>query len=129
MKLIPLFALSATLAAAQPLTLRDAVRLALRENPSIAAAAASAGAVSARVREARAGMLPKLTYSESLTRGNNPVYVFGSLLTQRQLLPGNFYAPVNNFQSQLTLDQPIYDGGLTRIGVKTANLGVRMTEI
>ena len=33
-----------------------------------------------------AGKLPKVNYSESFTRGDNPVYVFGSLLTQHQFM-------------------------------------------
>ena len=117
-----------------PLALRDAVRLALSGNQGVAAASESEQAAEARVEQARSGHLPKVNYSESFTRGNNPVYVFGSLLTQHQFGAENFALgalnrpdALNNFQSQLTLDQPLYDGGQTRHAVNAANLDRRMS--
>ena len=86
--------------------MRDAVRLALRENRSIAGADAGALASAARIAQARGGMLPKVNYSESFARSNNPVFVFSSLLTQHQFGVENFaIGPLNrpdflnNFQS------------------------------
>jgi outer membrane protein TolC len=70
--------------AQDPLSLRDAVRLAIRENKAIAATAAGAQASQARITEARSGRLPKVNYSESFARSDNPVFVFSSLLTQHQ---------------------------------------------
>jgi outer membrane protein TolC len=64
--------------------------VALRENKSVAAANAGARAAESRVEQARGGMLPKLDYSESFLRSDNPVFVFGSLLTQHQFGPGSF---------------------------------------
>jgi outer membrane protein TolC len=86
--LIILFA--ASLWAQNSLTLRDAVRIGLRENQSLAAAAAGVEALEARITEARAAMLPKVNYSESFTRADNPVFVFSSLLTQHQFGAENF---------------------------------------
>ena len=90
-----------------PLSLRDAVRLALRENKAIAGAAAGARASEARIAQARGGMLPKVNYTESFARSDNPVFVFSSLLTQHQFGAENFaIGPLNrpdflnNFQSQ-----------------------------
>jgi hypothetical protein len=64
--------------------------------------------------EARSGNLPKVNYSESWTRSNNPVFVFSSLLTQHQFGEQNFQVSplnrpdfLNNFQSQLTADQSL----------------------
>ena len=122
------------LLAQEPLSLREAVRLALRDNQSIAAANAGMRASAARIDEARAGRLPKLNYSESFARSDNPVYVFSSLLTQHQFGAGNFNIgplnrpdSLNNFQSLLTVDQPLYDAGQTRDAVKSANLSRQMT--
>lgn len=119
----------APLCAQAPLSLRDAVRLAMRENKTVAAAASGASATESRVAQARAGALPKLNYSESFTRGDNPVFVFSSLLTQHQFGPDNFNVgplnrpdPLNNFQSQLSLDQVLYDAGRTRTAVASARL-------
>ena len=84
MRLSVLFFLGGPLLAQDPLSLRDAVHLALRESKTMAAANAGMRAAGTRVDEARAGALPKMTYSESCTRSDNPVFVFSSLLTQHQ---------------------------------------------
>ena len=81
---------AAPLFAQAPLSLRDAVRFALRENRGLAASSAAVDAAGARVDQARGGRLPKVNYSESWTAGNNPVFVFGSLLTQHQFTAENF---------------------------------------
>jgi outer membrane protein TolC len=125
---------AAPLVAQDALSLRDAVRLALRENKGLAASTAAIAAAGARIDQARGGALPKLNYTESFTRGNNPVYVFGALLTQQQFGMENFNIgplnrpdALNNFQSLLTVDQPIYDAGQTRAAVKSADLGRQLT--
>jgi outer membrane protein TolC len=96
------------------LSLREAARLALRENKAISATNAGMRASAARIDEARAGRLPKLNYSESFSRSDNPVFVFSSLLTQHQFGVENFNIgplnrpdSLNNFQSQLTVDQAV----------------------
>jgi outer membrane protein TolC len=79
-------------------------------------------------------MLPKLNYTESFARSDNPVFVFSSLLTQHQFGTENFNIgplnrpdSLNNFQSQLTVDQALYDAGQTRQGVKSAELLQKMS--
>ena len=100
----------------------------------MAAAAESGKAAGSRLEAARGGRLPKLNYSESWVRSDNPVFVFSSLLTQHQFGPENFaIGPLNrpdflnNFQSLVTFNQPIYDAGQTRHAVKSAELGRQMT--
>ncbi|HLK49434.1 MAG TPA: TolC family protein [Bryobacteraceae bacterium] len=121
--------------AQEPLALRDAVRLALRANPAIVAASESMAGAQTRIDQARGGRLPKVNYSESFTRSDNPVYVFSSLLTQHQFGAGNFELgplnrpdALNNFQSQLSFEQTLYDGGQTHQAVKAAGLGRQMSE-
>lgn len=128
------FLLAGSLCAQNPLPLSEAVGLALRQNQAIAAAGAEMRAASARIDEAHAGKLPKLNYSESFTRSDNPVFVFGSLLTQHQfgaenfnLSPLNRPNSLNNFQSLLTLDQALYDAGQTSSSLKSAELSRQMT--
>ena len=126
--LVPLV-LAAPLWAQEPLSLENAVRLALAHNQTIAAASASVGAAESRITEARSGRLPKLNYSESFARSDNPVFVFSSLLTQHQFTANNFQLgplnrpdALNDFQSQFTVDQMIYDGGRTHQAVRSAEL-------
>jgi outer membrane protein TolC len=129
-----MFLLAVPVWAQDPLSLREAVRLSLRENQAIAGATAEVRASEARITQARGGMLPKVNYSESFARSDNPVFVFSSLLTQHQFGVENFaIGPLdrpdflNNFQSQITVDQPLYDAGQTRSAVKSAELARKMT--
>jgi outer membrane protein TolC len=128
-KLFGLLLLAGTAAAQNEMSLRDAVRLALENNQAVAASGAAEGAAQSRIREARAGFLPKVNYSESWTRSNNPVYVFSSLLTQHQFAEQNFQIgplnrpeSLNNFQSLVTIDQTVYDAGQSRHAVRSAEL-------
>lgn len=118
----------------EPLSLRDAVKLAIEKHPSIEAAAEQGKAAAERIRQAKSGTLPRVNYSESFQTGNNPVYVFGTLLTQRRFNETNFAIDAlnrpdftNNFQSQIGVEQTIYDFGATRNQVHSAELGYRMT--
>jgi outer membrane protein TolC len=96
----------------------------------IEASGASKDAASARITQARSGVLPKVNYSESWARSDNPVFVFSSLLMQRRFTESNFGIAslnrpdfLNNFQSLLTADQSLYDAGKTKRAVRTAKLG------
>jgi len=129
MRKVILFALATQVWGQDALSLRDAVRLALRENKGIAAATSAVQAGFERVAQARSGSLPKVNYSQSFTRSDNPVFVFSSLLTQHQFGAANFaIGPLNrpdflnNFQSQLTVDQVIYDAGQTRLATRSAEM-------
>ncbi|MGE5645040.1 MAG: TolC family protein [Acidobacteriota bacterium] len=134
MKLFVMLVFAGGAFAAGPLTLKDAVRAALEQHPSIEAGRSGVKAAESRVSQARAEYLPKLNYAESVLRSNNPVVVFSSLLSQHRFTAANFeLGPLNrpdflnSFQSQVTLDQTIYDGGRTRWAVKSAELGRSMT--
>jgi outer membrane protein TolC len=72
---------------------------------------------------------------ESFQSGNNPVYVFGALLTQRQFSAANFGLeklnrpdPLNNFQSLVSAEQLVYDFGGLKNQVKAAETGRQASE-
>ncbi|MBE7543838.1 MAG: TolC family protein [Solibacteraceae bacterium] len=128
-------ALAVPVLAQEPLDLPGAVQRALTAHPSLTAAAARIEAAEARREQARSGFLPRVQYRESFQRGNNPVYVFGALLTQRQFGESNFAIDalnrpdaLNNFQSQLSAEQTLYDFGATRRGMRAAELGKQLSE-
>ena len=128
------FGLLAPMFAQEPLSLRDAVRLALDHNKSIEAAEAAKQAAGSRIQQAKSGWLPRINYSESITRSDNPVFVFSSLLTQHQFTQQNFSLgalnqpnALNNFQSQLIIDQPIFDAGQVRSAMRSARLLERVS--
>ncbi len=79
-----------------PLTLPQAVNIALEKNPQRKAALADTRAASADVKEARSFLLPHVTFSEIATSGNDPVYVFGSKLRQQRFTALDFTLNVLN---------------------------------
>jgi len=130
---LALFVCAVPLTAQEPLTLRQAVDLAVRSNPLVAAANAGEKESEARIRQARSGYLPRAQFSESLQRGNNPVFVFSSLLTQNQFNQGNLALaslnrpdPLSNYQSRLTVEQVLFDSRQTSRGVEAARLNWQM---
>lgn len=101
----------------------------------MAAADAAQQEAAAGVSEARGGYLPKLDYSESWTRSDNPVFVFSSLLTQHQFSADNFQLgplnrpdSLNNFASRVAADQPLYDAGKTRRAVQSQHIDQDMAK-
>lgn len=130
-------------AAADPLSLPEAIRRSWQRHPSLAAAQAAARAADAGVAQAQAGRMPRVDFAETAMRGNNPVYVFGSLLTQRQFTAANFALPalnqpdfLNNFQSLLTAEQVLWDAGrqrqstlLARLEAQRAGVGRQEVEL
>jgi len=126
---------AASLLAQDPLSLREAVRMAVERHPSLEAGASRTRAADARIEQARAGYKPRVNYLESWARSNNPVFVFSSLLSQRQFTESNFRIDplnrpdfLNNFQSQVAVDQTVYDWGATRTRVKAAELGQTVSK-
>jgi outer membrane protein TolC len=90
-----------------PLTLHDAASIALEKNPLRKAALADTKAASAGVREAQSFLMPHVTFSEQATRGNDPVYVFGSRLRQQRFTTDDFAlnklntpSPIGNFTTR-----------------------------
>ncbi len=79
-----------------PITLQQAVHIALEKNPERKAALADTRAASADVRMARSFLLPHVTFSETASRGNDPVYVFGSKLRQQRFTTADFALNVLN---------------------------------
>ncbi len=81
---------------ASPLTLRQAVNIALEKNPQRKAALADTRAATADVKQARSFLLPHVTFSETATAGDDPVYVFGSKLRQQRFGASDFALNVLN---------------------------------
>lgn len=126
--------LGVTAAAAQPvlesLTLERAIEIALEQSPLIRAARHDVQAAEAGVDRARAGFLPRLDFSESFNRSDNPVFVFGSKLNQGRFTQGDFEIDrlntpdaVNNFRTALSITQPLFTGGRASLGLDRARAG------
>lgn len=130
------FLLSAALLSAQEkLTLEQAVQKALQSNPELAIDAPARAAANSELAASRAGYLPRLDVEQSVLGGNNPVYVFGTLLTQRHFTTADFALPslnapdaLGNLQTRVLAQQNIWDFGRTRQRVEAARIGIEMTD-
>jgi len=112
-----------------PLTLQQAVRIALEKNPLRKAAVAETKVSSADVREARSFLMPRVTFSETANRGNDPVYVFGSRLRQQRFTADDFSLnklntpmPFGNFSTRFGGSWNLFDSFASWHGVTRAKL-------
>ena len=118
------------------LTLADAMARARTATPAARALAAGAQEAEARVVQARAGYLPRVDVTQSVERGDQPVFVFGSLLAQRRFSVANFdIAALNqppattNIRTALTVDHTVFDGDRTRLAARSAALGGELANL
>ena len=114
-------------AEASSLTLRQAVQIAMEKNPLRKAAIADTKATSADVREARSFLMPHLRFSETATRGNDPVYVFGSRLRQQRFTAADFALnqlntprPIGNFATRFGGTWNLFDSFASWHGINRA---------
>jgi outer membrane protein len=111
------------------LTIEDAIRRAQDETADARALASAIDEANARVQRAQSGFWPRVDVTETVQRGNQPVFVFSSLLSQRRFTAANFAIPalnhpdaVTNTRTAVALEQPVFDSGLTSLGVDAAKL-------
>lgn len=112
---------------ASPLTLAQAVKIALERNPARKAALADTRAASAQIQAAQSYLLPNVSFSETATRGNDPVYVFGSRLRQQRFTQADFALnalnrplPFGNFATRLEGKWNLFNGFASWRGVNQA---------
>ena len=116
-------------AAQEPLTLRQAIDQALGQNP--ASAMANAGGQQARsaATMARTQLLPRLNFTEDISRGDDPVYAFGTRLRQRQFTQDDFALndlnrpqPIGNFATRFSGSWTAFDSFKTQREIRRADL-------
>lgn len=119
--------LSSTTLAQSSLTLQQAMTIALEKNPARKMALADTKAASAGVQIARSELLPRLTFSETATRGTDPVYVFGSKLRQERFTAADFSlnklntpVPFGNFATRIGGSWNLFDSFATWRGINRA---------
>ena len=124
--------LASPAAAQTTLTLTDAIARARAQNPDAGSTAAAETEAALRVTQSKAGYLPKVDVVESWQRGNQPVFVFSSLLAQRQFTAGDFamgalnHPPaLDNFRSAVTVEQSLFDR-VARANVAAAGIDHQM---
>jgi outer membrane protein len=135
-RLLALMALLAfPLGAVEQFTLVEAVRRAVARNPGLQAADAQVERARRERSEVQASRFPRFEAGSSFTRGDSPVYAFGSLLDQRNFGQANFDIGtlnhpgyVTNFKSYLQVGVPLFTGFEIQSAQKMAELGLSQAE-
>jgi len=116
-------------AAQEPLTLRQAIDQALDQSPEAAIAQAGNQDAKASATLARTALYPQLTFTEDISRGNDPVYAFGTRLRQRQFTQAdfalnalNFPQPIGNFSTRFSGQWLAFDSFKTQKEIHRADL-------
>jgi outer membrane protein TolC len=116
-----------------PLTLGEAMLLALQHNPGLKAAGLTVETAEADLAKARARFLPTVNFAETYNFSDNPSQVFMSKLNQRvftaqDFLLNNLNNPnaYGNFRTGLMVNQPLFQAGEAVLGYQQARLGREM---
>lgn len=132
---VPSFLLAQQSQQPSPLTLRQAVNIALEKNPQRKAAQAETRAASADVKQAKSILYPHVMFSETVTRGDDPVYVFGSRLRQQRFGASDFAlnalntpAPLGNFATRFGGTWNLFDSLASWHSVNRAERGKDATD-
>ena len=135
-------------ATAQTLDFNQCVATALRQNPDLSISRAQLDQALAGLRQAQGSRLPKLTASVNATRTNDALNAFGLKLSQRNatfndfgasqftgpaslgVAPDNLNHPgnVNNFNTRLEAQLPLYTGGLIEGNIEQAQAYIRAAQ-
>lgn len=105
------------------LSLEQALRRVLSENPEARMAEARIAGAQAMLHQAQAALRPQVTVQSSYARTNQPVSVFGMALNQRsfsQSLDFNNVPDADNWNTGLSVTVPLYTGGKARAGREAA---------
>jgi outer membrane protein TolC len=123
-------AVAMTAYAEEQLSLDQAIETALKNHPNLKAADSQVDAAQANILKSNSGFLPKVTLSETWSRTDNPLMVLGTKLNQEMVTPSDFDPAVmndpdtmSNYNTRISVMQPVFNGGKEYLGVKQAKLG------
>jgi outer membrane protein len=115
--------------AQEPLTLRQAIQQALKQNPDADIARAGTEEAKAGAALARTQLFPQIGFTEDISRGNDPVYVFGTKLRQQRFTTADFDLnalnrpePVGNFATRFSGSWMAFDSLRTQKMIRSADL-------
>ena len=118
------------------LTVDSAVQAALAQNASLRAARTAVAEADARIAEVRSGWFPRVSVTETWQRGDQPVFVFSSLLAAREFGQPNFAIdalnhpdPIGFFRTSIAVEQLVFDGGRQGSAVDGATYRREMAQL
>ena len=113
----------------EPLTLRQAIEQSLNQNPEAQASRAEVAAAKADSSLARTALLPQFNFTEDMSRGDDPVYVFGARLRQQQFTQADFAvnslnrpSPIGDFSARISGGWQLFDTLRTERQIRGADL-------
>lgn len=109
-----------------PLSLEQALALALDRNPDLRAAAERIGVAQARITEAASAFYPQIGARLSYGRTDNPAQAFGMIVAQRRFSPTtdvNDPGATQNWRPELVATLSIFRGFQDSNGVEAAKKG------
>ena len=120
----------------EPLSLIEAIHIAVEQNPEIKAARYQMEAVKSNSVIAQSGFYPQLNFSQSFNRTTNPMWAFGTKLNQAAITQGDFDParlndpdPINNFTSNFSASWSVFEGGRTKLGWEQAKQNLSIASL
>ena len=120
----------------EPISMTEAIHIAVEQNPEIKAAQFQMDAVKSNSVKALSGFYPQLNFAQSFNRTTNPMWAFGTKLNQAAITQGDFDPTrlndpdaINNFASTFLLSWSIYEGGRTKIGWEQAQQNLSIASL
>jgi outer membrane protein TolC len=118
---------------AQDMSINQAFLYALKYNKMLKLEKIRLNAAGYQENEALSGFFPKIDFNEIYMNTDNPLYAFGSVLNQRILTNQNvqsYFSPnflnnpgmIHNYESEFSVEQPLFMGGKIYFGYKRAKL-------
>ena len=114
--------------AQEPLTLGQAIQIALKQNPDVDVAKAEVDEAKANAVLARTQYLPQVNFTEDMSRGDDPVFVFGTRLRQQRFTQADFSLDslnrpdsIGNFATRISGGWLLFDSLHTQKSVHAAN--------
>jgi outer membrane protein len=118
-----------------PLSLEQAIGIAVKENANISAARSRLKASEERIVQARSGLFPQINFNQSFNRTTNPMWAFGTKLNQEVISSSDFDPvrlndpdAIDNFSSTFSVSWSLFDQGRNWIGWRQAKLDSTATS-
>ncbi len=113
---------------AEVLNLKEAINIALKDNPRIKAFNWAVEAQKEDIEILKKNYYPKISLEERFSRTDNPTYAFMSKLNQERFTRSDFIIDslnnpdsINDFQTSLNIEQPVY--------IPKLNTGIKISKI
>jgi outer membrane protein len=135
MKILWTFAFTVGFGWAVELSVADVLQKALENNREIKATQREISAGKLELKSARGAYYPRIKLEENFTRTDIPAYAFMSRLNQERITTLDFYpnklnnpSAINNFETKIGLEIPIWLGGKIQAGERLAKLNLSILQ-